>query len=766
MSELGIFQRLSQRRTSSIRPPKQGDVFPSLFLLLASRASVLGMFPFAVAMFAATYDKTAAYLGVLTLSIGLLTAGAGITAVKYAAAALLYWLYTRLDFPQKGLSGSVACGICVLLGGCMMMVYNYAGPYDIMLLMIEGILSALMFIVFDKAQSLTQNWKQRTQASQEELVSLALCLGVLITGFSGLHLPYGIELSNIFAVYVIMCIALHSSLAVAGSGGLAIGLICSMQDPNAIVLMGLYGLSALFGNLLRSFGKLGVGLGFLGGATVALLYAGNAFSLPLNIFEVTIGVMAFIVTPQKAHQAIGSFFSKKLAMEQVRVDIRLKEYLTMQLQRVSRSFSKLEESFSAVSDRRLRLYQKDVSILFEEVAQRVCEGCSMAQKCWQSDFAATYRCMVLALDTMERNGICTMRSMPLTLRERCIRPELFVVEFNHVYELYKKNLIRTGEAVMGRDLVARQYHEIAHLMQSMAEEVEEGFSFLEETEEAIVEEFDKLGIPVREVSVVESGQGKLEVYLRVQLGVDATVIERTLSSLLDTPMQLEPGNGSGLLRFVSASRQDVEIAAKSYGKDGQEICGDSILHFKTESCKYYVLICDGMGNGAQALQESHMTAVLLKEFLEAGFGAQTAIQMMNSALALKLERESFSTIDLLGIDLMTGQAEFYKVGSSESYLYQDGQVETVFPQSLPAGMLPTVSVKGIGKKLSDGDIIVMMSDGINGPGSVRGEWIKKQMLREELSMEELTDTILEKAVRKQAENTDDMSIVAVRIIEE
>ena len=76
---------------------------------------------------------------------------------------------------------------------------------------------------------------------------------------------------------------------------------------------------------------------------------------------------------------------------------------------------------------------------------------------------------MLLLDTIETRGILEFTSVPNSFKDKCLRPDLFVVEFNHVYELYKKNLVRTGEAVTSRDLVARQYKEMSSLMDTMAE---------------------------------------------------------------------------------------------------------------------------------------------------------------------------------------------------------------------------------------------------------------------------------------------------------
>ena len=84
-----------QRNTEMLRAPSVRDVGMSMLLLLAGRASVLGLFPFGVAFFASCFDKSIAYLGITVLSIALMTSASSAVLTKYLVAALLFWIYTR-----------------------------------------------------------------------------------------------------------------------------------------------------------------------------------------------------------------------------------------------------------------------------------------------------------------------------------------------------------------------------------------------------------------------------------------------------------------------------------------------------------------------------------------------------------------------------------------------------------------------------------------------------------------------------------------------
>ena len=757
-----------RRGTETLRAPLLKDAGMTGLLILAGRASVLGMFPFGTAFFAACFDKSIAYIGITALCAALMSTSGNYMLVKYLVAALIFWIYTRLAKKRSIVADAAWCGGAMFLGGTVFLLYNFAGLYDIFILFIEAAVTSVMYIIFKKSQGLMKSRKKRAQTAQDELISISVSAGVMITGLSGIVFPYNISLANIVSVYAVLCMAMYSSLAAAGSGGLCIGFLASMSTPSAVVMMGIFGISALFANLLKAFGRFGVALGFLGGSAVALLYAGSTVALPVTILETAIGALLFIVTPKKFRVYLNAFFSRSLHLETLSSDVRVKDYLTMRLEKISDAFKSLEECFESASGRRLKSYNKDVASLFDEVADRVCESCPNAAKCWQSDFTRTYKNIMHLLDNIETKGILTLSALPPSFRERCLRAELFVMEFNHVYELYKKNLVRIGEAVSGRDLVARQYREIAALMDSMAVSINDGFSFREDLEESIVSELDKVGIIAFEVSVIESEQGKMEAYLGVSKGMETGKIEAVLSEVLETPMAYRSQGAGGLMKFTSCARYSADVGIRQISCDYTDVSGDCIDSFSTDDYKHYIIISDGMGSGRRAMTESHLTLKLIREFLMSGFGVYTAVDMINSALCLKLDYECFSTIDLLCIDLMTGICEFFKIGGAESIVRHGDNVETVFSVSLPVGMIGDIKIQGQTKRLTDGDTIIMMTDGVSeaGFGTVRTNWIKKEIKIPHDSMDSLAQSVIENAVKKSHDSIlDDMTVAAIRLTE-
>ena len=209
-----------------------------------------------------------------------------------------------------------------------------------------------------------------------------------------------------------------------------------------------------------------------------------------------------------------------------------------------------------------------------------------------------YKRQLSLLEAIENSGTLCTDDAPRGFRERCIRSDAFINEFNHVYELFKKDLVRIGDAKSERDIIAGQYAETSKLLEEISTDVLEGFSFREDYEEAVVAELDKIGITAFEVSVVESSLGHLEVYLGLGIGINTEKVEALLSTLFDTPMGLDESSaGSGLLKFVSKPRYNAEVVLRQVKSDASEVSGDSIASFTDGRYRKYVVISDGMGTG-------------------------------------------------------------------------------------------------------------------------------------------------------------------------
>ena len=183
--------------------------------------------------------------------------------------------------------------------------------------------------------------------------------------------------------------------------------------------------------------------------------------------------------------------------------------------------------------------------------------------------------------------------------------------------------------------------------------------------------------------------------------------------------------GLGEVRVTAAGEAaECRIGAALRPKEGETICGDTVVSFRTEGGLLCLLLADGMGSGESARRESALTCRLLEQFLEAGIEPEAAMKTLNSAMALRgADTGSFTTIDLATCRQATGELAFYKYGAAPSYLKKGGTVRRITGGSLPAGLRGGGAAPDVTRvSLEPGSFAVMISDGVADPG--RDEWLQ------------------------------------------
>ena len=196
-----------------------------------------------------------------------------------------------------------------------------------------------------------------------------------------------------------------------------------------------------------------------------------------------------------------------------------------------------------------------------------------------------------------------------------------------------------------------------------------------------------------------------------------------------------------------------EAAARSRSKELAN--GDRCLAFPGPECRYYVLLCDGMGTGLGAAQEGQSAGSLLRQMLTAGFPAAHALRTLNSILALRGSAGAV-TVDLAELYLDTGHATLYKWGAAPSWLLRRGSAEKIGTATPPPGISVTESRETVEKlSLRRGEALVLLSDGVDGEGISR-----RSDLTPDMPPGELAAKILEHGRGKQM---DDATAAVIRL---
>ena len=116
--------------------------------------------------------------------------------------------------------------------------------------------------------------------------------------------------------------------------------------------------------------------------------------------------------------------------------------------------------------------------------------------------------------------------------------------------------------------------------------------------------------------------------------------------------------------------------------------------------------------GENAKKSSSTVIKMLERLLTTGFDKDVSIGLINSAVKLNSNEETYATIDLSVFDTTSGEIEFVKNGAVPTFIKNKNDVEIVKSLELPAGIVDNIDLVVYNKILKGNEIIVMISDGI------------------------------------------------------
>ncbi len=134
---------------------------------------------------------------------------------------------------------------------------------------------------------------------------------------------------------------------------------------------------------------------------------------------------------------------------------------------------------------------------------------------------------------------------------------------------------------------------------------------------------------------------------------------------------------------------------------------------------------------------------------------------------MSYEGKKFTTLDMTAIDLYSGNCEIVKNGAAATFIKRDSGVETIFSKTLPVGIDMEAQPESTRTSLSDGDIVVMVSDGIVDafPGENKEFYVEN--ILENMNTNNPSDiangVLMQALSRNAKEASDDMSVLVAGV---
>lgn len=443
----------------------------------------------------------------------------------------------------------------------------------------------------------------------------------------------------------------------------------------------------------------------------------------------------------------------------------------VQIDKFVGSLNKLSHAFLHMEEDKNVITEEEYQGIREDVRERVCKGCERKKVCHGVDMLQE------VLYTIEKYGAELNVEVKRKMQKNCIYAPQFLRAVVDVYKTEKHNLMWKHRMAENRAGCAVQLDAFAQMIKHSTKELGASIFEDEHLEKKIKTRFAKMGLKLLSTVflVTESGRYEIHVTIKAINGECVTTKEvaRILSDCTGREMVMGKeeratvGMEYSTIVCVEGPKFHTLQGVAKIGKGCEKISGDNFSMLELPGRKQGVILSDGMGAGQAAFRESAMVVEVLEDLLNAGFPKETALQMLNTAMVMGREEVRFSTIDMCLFDLYTGKCELAKAGASTTFVKYSDRVESIKSTSLPMGVMAKLEVDYAERELHDGDMVIMVTDGVMDALPVGEQEFLMKMIVEGTQInnpKELAHHILEQVLQCSGEvPLDDMTVVVIGV---
>jgi len=729
---------------------------------IITRASLIGSFPFGIAFFASNYQASpfSLILGLFSV-LGLLTTSASfLDILKYMLVMLLFSLSARLINLDTFLKKGISLCFCVLLSGTVFFIKKPVLIYDISLLLAEASLSFISLIAISKAMPILEDSKLRRQIATEDAISVSIFLGLLILGTSDFLKFHNLSITNSLCILVILIFAYKFGPTTSAAAGVCMGLIASGANYTLASVLGSYAFSSMFCGLFRKINRLSVACSFILSNSLITMVSNSSSEVFINIYDIFLASSIFLLIPGIT---LDKLFDKSEESTKNMLSARIRESESMRVSAYSQAFLTLKESFLSLKDIKTNNITKRTTQILERTANRVCGSCTFKTHCWENDFNNTYSQAIKILDALEKGENISHLDF-----SKCAKRALFLENLARCYEINLLDLKWQSRFEELQGVVATQLDCVSKVLKSAAKEIKRYATFDFKLELLLKKAFEKENLIPLSLNVINLPDGELEITLRLKgcpgfLECD-TKIKNIIKEVVGQKVERvgDKNCANCHLKYVTVPKNRVQSYSLSEPKQNYAYCGDIFKKVRLSSHKFALILCDGMGSGKKAQDESGAIANLIASLLEYGFDGENALGFANTLLLMKSTEQSLLSVDLCVVDTSSGEAEFIKNGGAASFVVGKEEVKIINSKSMPLGITPSADITSTKIKLNEDDLIIMVSDGVldaNTKDVNKEQWLVELIKSEDKKEPEtLCKSIIRKVKDQSGTIRDDMTV--------
>ena len=757
-----------------------GGLLISRVIIFLNRGSVTGVAPFGLAYLIAVMirkDEKKTFIAAIGVAIGYLTISNSITDdylnILAVGVLIIYnMILSRSNKSIKEMRMFLLVLISFFAYGFFISKYDLGINITLSLINIAVILP--VYYVIKYGINCIEEFNTNYFFSTEEIISMGIVLCLIVSGVGNVGIV-DISLRTVLSYTIILLVAFVGGGAYGAAIGVSMGVIVGMSTGDMTLNIAFYSMAGLIAGIFKDTGKLFAFLSYL------IMYLALAlYSQGLNIIsivEVIVSGTIFLMIPKSLLEFIEVEINTDKKRDQIneRELTELKEEFSVKVKDLGSALSIVSNTLQNIGDNDKLRYKNKSAALIENLADRVCSNCSKCEGCWNREFNLTYNSFQKLIKSCEDKAVI----FPGQLEKVCLKKFELIKGAEKIVDNLNNNEAMKVRLEEGRLILADHIKNISSSIDDMLNEFKRDVVLCGDLERLVRRGLNKNSIQYKNVFCYRDTNGRVKIKLTLESCGGGKYCSKSvlpiINDLIRKPMciggdgcRINPENSECTMIFVEAPKFHVVSYGAISPKEGEEYTGDTYSFGKTKDGCYMALISDGMGSGPEAGKESRATVEIVEKFVESGFGKESAIKMVNSIMSMKFEEdEKFSTLDLNVIDLYSGEASFMKVGAVASFIKRGKKVKPIVSNMPPFGLVDNVEVEEVKADMKNGDLIVILSDGIldvNKESVGKYNWLEEYLKDASKDPKELAGDILDKAKELSGGNSkDDMTVVVSKV---
>lgn len=737
-----------------------------LGLLLAAIPLFGGSGPFGIAFVSCAAAGVSGLMAALGASMGYLAFFGFQEGIKSVAALVLVftasYVFQDAKISKRAFFMPAIAAFFTLLTGFLGYYTAEAGTYMILPLLGQTILASGCAWFYREAMRTDEPMSEAAEVRRG--ISLLILLSSVLMALSGAVILDVVSLGRVLSVLLVLTAAGRGGSLSASAVGIVLGGAMDAVSGQPIFYTLAYALSALISGVFSRKGRLLFLLSYiLSGALCVILCSGSTLHLELLYENFTASVI-YLVLPNSVLNQVGALLKNAQSSTG---ESGLRRYTARRVRQMAEAFNDLYTTVDSTLS--VRRNEENITEVFDRAADLVCCKCKNKNNCWNGSYLDTLTVFNDVSSLLGTNGILRREDLPQHFLDRCLKSDELVSAVNGELrgQMYRKQYF----ARMRENSAAAyaQYQDLSEILSGVSEELMNAYGPDPLAQRRLTRYLSAMDIEA-DVAVFRDRSGRLHIILE----------SAKLKRVMEEPGSLErlsevvgvrlcrPNSGDqqaeGRITLLEAEPLSVSVGVASMKKAGESVSGDRGTYFKTEQGVLCILLSDGMGSGESAAKESVAAIRILERFLRTGIEPMLAMKMLNSVMLLKnCDEWGFATVDLLCIDLFSGNAAFYKYGAAPSYVKSTRQIRRVRCETLAAGLCAGgAAVPDVVKmRLHPGNVALIASDGVMAESN--DSWIRKLLSEADTDNMKLLARETLKTALKQYGASDDMTVLAVRI---